>query len=346
MRKRERKKGSGSYSGYCSLMLIFTILLLMGLVLPPISHDAEAAHVFTLRRDVAALDTIEVEVETDFFNLQSGHELPLLVTVTHLGYPVEGAAIYVTCTVDDVCTFRMEPNLTDENGQMMVYMLAESDEDVVVDVYTSAYMQNYTPDTYILEDIAIEAVEPLLDSTNMIYVGIGSLMAIAAIGATETGKYALLKLLVVPLYTRVRREDVLDHFVRGQIYGYIQSHPGAHYNAIKQELKVNNCTLSHHLRTLELQGYLKSHRDGTYKRFYPTGQEVPRTRGIQLSDLQMCILDAIRQVPGVTQKDIAKNEGITQQSVSYNLRAMVRVGILASERDGVRKRYFIVNEGL
>ena len=146
------------------------------------------------------------------------------------------------------------------------------------------------------------------------------------------------------MYSRVKKENVLDHFVRGQIYGYVMSHPGEHYNGIKQALKVNNGTLSHHLKTLEMQGYLKSHRDGTYKRFYPTGTKTPRNKGIQLSDLQIGIVDAIRQVPGITQKEIAKREGITQQSVSYNLRILIRFGVLQFSREGVRKRYFITEE--
>ena len=69
--------------------------------------------------------------------------------------------------------------------------------------------------------------------------------------------------------------------------------------------------------------------------------KIPRKKGIQLSDLQMGMVDAIRQTPGISQKDIALIEGISQQSVSYNLAILERMGILDSTRDGVRKKYFI-----
>jgi predicted transcriptional regulator len=228
---------------------------------------------------------------------------------------------------------------------MVVYLKAITEEEICVDVKVVAYSDNYSWNSVVLRDIAIEPVEGILDRPEILFVGLGGgVMALTLLGATEVGKYALLKLLFVPLYSRIRKDDVLDHFVRGQIYGHILSHPGEHYNGIKQALQVNNGTLSHHLRTLEMQGYLKSQRDGTYKRFYPTGTKLPRKKGIQLSDLQIGIVDAIRQIPGLTQKDIAKREGKTQQSVSYNLKLLERIEVLRSERDGIRKKYFIIED--
>ncbi len=344
-RKRRSMYESGSHSRFSKVaVMLLMVGLLAVLFISLVPQDVTGAHTFIPRRDVAAQSSVEVEIYSEFLNMESGHELPLTITVTHLGYPVPGAIVNVTSSAESVCTFRSESETTDANGQMVVFLLARSNEEICVDITATAYVVNLTSDTFVLRDIAIEPADSILDGPGVLYMGIGGAMAIIAIGATETGKYALLKLLVVPLYTRVRREDVLDHFVRGQIFGHIMSHPGAHYNAIKQALKVNNGTLSHHLKTLEMQGYLKSHRDGTYKRFYPTGQQIPRTKGIQLSDLQMCILDAIKKVPGLTQKDIALEQNISQQSVSYNIRALVRVGALASKRDGVRMRYFIDQE--
>lgn len=328
------------------IIAILFMASLLALTAPVFSDEAAGAHFFTPNNwDVAAQDSIDVEIYTDLYNIPSGSELQLTITVTHMGYPQPDATVNISTEPEGICTFRYESEVTDVNGQMMVYLKARVNEETCVDVEAVAHWENYTSYPYKLRDIAIEPVEPFIESRDILYVGIGGgVMALAMLGATEVGKYALLKLMFVPLYSRIRKDDVLDHFVRGQIYGYIMSHPGEHYNGIKQALKVNNGTLSHHLRTLEMQGYLKSQRDGTYKRFYPTGTKLPRRKGIQLSDLQMEIVDAIRQIPGLTQKDIAKREGITQQSVSYNLKLLERIGVLKSERDGVRKRYFILQD--
>jgi predicted transcriptional regulator len=320
-------------------LFIISILFLTMVTMP----DVEAAHIF--HRDIAAEDHLVADVETESLNIESGHELPFTITVTHGGLPVAGAWAELISS-RDCCNFRFDNNTSDDNGQIIAYMTGTAKEELVtVDVAVIARSNDFSssPPVYI-RDITIEPVEQILDREDILYVGIGGLLAVTALAATEFGKYGLIKLLFVPLYSRVRKENVLDHFVRGQIYGYIMSHPGEHYNGIKQALKVNNGTLSHHLKTLEMQGYLKSHRDGTYKRFYPVGTKVPRNKGIKMSDLQIEIVDAIRQVPGITQKEIARREGITQQSVSYNLRILVRLGVLQCARDGVRKKYFIVEE--
>jgi len=51
-------------------------------------------------------------------------------------------------------------------------------------------------------------------------VGFG-LLAVGLVGFTENGRYRLLMALALlfPMYTRILKEDVLDQFVRGQIYG-------------------------------------------------------------------------------------------------------------------------------
>lgn len=345
---RERVRNPRCHRGVSkpafSGLALFLFIVFVFIALPVLSGHGKAAHTFVPRRDISAPESLCVEISTEVLYVESGNELPLTVTVTHRGYPVTGAFVNLTGSPNYLCAFEYVNHTTDENGQVFAYLRVEADRSLNVDIMAEAYMENYTSNSYVLKDIVVELPRVLLDGSDIIYVGIGGTVAVCLVGTTEAGKYALLKLFIVPLYSRLSREDVLDHFVRGQIYGYIMSHPGEHYNAIKMSLQVNNGTLSHHLRTLELQGYIKSQRDGTYKRFYPVGTSVPRRRGIQLSDLQMGIIDTIRQTPGITQKEIAKLEGITQQSVSYNLSSLERLGVLTSQRIGIRKRYFITQE--
>ena len=182
-------------------------------------------------------------------------------------------------------------------------------------------------------------VRPLLTGTETVGAGIGIAAILAALASTEPGKYGLWNLVLFPLYTRLKREEVLDHFVRGQIYGYIMSHPGEHYNSLKDALKVTNGTLAHHLRTLEVQGFIKSDRDGVYKRFYPVEMQIPRDKGIRLSDLQHHILTLIRDTGGSSQQEIADRLLVSQQTVSYNLRALSREGLVRMEKAGRTKRY-------
>ena len=60
---------------------------------------------------------------------------------------------------------------------------------------------------------------------NFVIIGsaIGGLSALGAVGATEAGRYGLMRVFFLPLYTRVSKDEVLDHFNRGRIYGYIDA---------------------------------------------------------------------------------------------------------------------------
>lgn len=291
------------------------------------------------------LKSLDITVNYETMHVESGVPLYFFVTVTHDRLPVEGALIQFNSTADGLCDFTYESQYTDVDGRVVVYLTAYSESGMMLDVFATASIEGYAVAYHLIKDITIQAPAPIIPERDIpSYLSITGIITLIIIASTETGKYGLFKMLLVPLYSRLKKDELLEHFVRGQIYGHIMSHPGEHYNHIKQKLGVTNGTLSHHLRTLELQGYIKSHRDGTYKRFYPTGMTIPRKKGIQLSDLQIGIVDAIRQSPGISQKDIAQREGISQQSVSYNLAILERMGILDSIRDGVRKKYFISSD--
>lgn len=163
------------------------------------------------------------------------------------------------------------------------------------------------------------------------------------LASTESFGYSLFNIIAFPLYSRIKKEEVLDHFVRGQIYGFIVSNPGEHYNSIREKLKVTNGTLSHHLRTLEVQGFIKSRKESIYRKFYPIEMKFPRDRGVKLSDLQISILNLMGKRSAPTQKDIVSTLGISQQVASYNLRILARKGIVQVQKEGRKRKYYLVD---
>ena len=108
--------------------------------------------------------------------------------------------------------------------------------------------------------ISVEAVGIAL----AVFLALGGI----AVGWNEVVMFALITQLL-PLYSKIRREEVLDQYTRGKIHGYIIANPGEHYNSLKAQLRLKNGTLAYHLRVLEREGYVKSVRDGPFKRFYP-----------------------------------------------------------------------------
>ncbi len=116
---------------------------------------------------------------------------------------------------------------------------------------------------------------------------------------------------------------MLDQFVRGQIYGFIKTNPGVHYNQILRKVGVKNGTLSYHLGVLEKTELIQSRREGLkYRVFYPTGMNFPKAERFRLTELQIQIIGSIRSQPGLTQKEIARLLGQKPQTINYNIKVL------------------------
>ena len=174
---------------------------------------------------------------------------------------------------------------------------------------------------------------------------LGALSALgAAAMASENVKYALL-MIFIPLYSKIKREQVLDHFVRGQIYGYVLANPGEHYNAIKVALNLTNGSLAHHLKTLEREQFVKSKRFGLYRRFYPMHMKIPEDGFFTPNEIQKTIVDLIRGAPAITQKEIAERLGLTPPTVNYHVSILSGHGAIRVERAGRKTHCFVVEGG-
>ena len=190
-------------------------------------------------------------------------------------------------------------------------------------------------------DVAPKAKAPLVTPT----VAVASVTLIATcsiiglLGGTEVGRYALLAGLLIPLYTKLMKDRVLDHYLRGKIHGYIIANPGEHYNAIKEQLDVTNGALSYHLRVLEREGYIRSRMDGMYKRFYPSEMKLPRSTH-RISSFQEVILTIVKNNHGVSQKDIARRIGVSSQVINYHIKLLEDAGLIQVDRTRRKSRVY------
>lgn len=152
--------------------------------------------------------------------------------------------------------------------------------------------------------------------------------------STENGKYALFQFLYVPLYSRIKKDRVLDNFTRGMIYGFIMSHPGVHYNYIKQKLGLNNGSIVYHLTVLERQELIKSERVGLYKRFYPIGKTFADSELMELNETQEKLIELLRDHPGLTQRELAEMTNISARVINYHVGLLQRARLVRLERIG------------
>lgn len=187
--------------------------------------------------------------------------------------------------------------------------------------------------------VRVHEAEEEVDDFIFIMGALGVTMAIigASIGVTEYGRFKFLLYFIVPLYSKLNKEKVLNQFLRGQIYGYIMAYPGENYSSIKKALNVENGTLTHHLYILEREGFVTSRVDGRYKRFYPIGTSARKK--VKTSMIQKAILKMIRQNPNMTQTEIAESLETSKQVVNYHVKSLVNDGLLSVSKNGSSLEY-------
>jgi DNA-binding MarR family transcriptional regulator len=188
--------------------------------------------------------------------------------------------------------------------------------------------------------IRVQEMDPEpVDNTLLILGAMGAIVVTlgAFTGFTEYGRFRFFLYFLVPLYSKLNKDKVLNQFLRGQIYGYIMAYPGENYSSIKKAMGVENGTLTHHLYILEREGFVTSRVDGRNKRFYPAG--VTREKKKKASMIQKAILKMIRQSPDVTQTEIAEALGTSKQVVNYHIKSLQKVGLLSVAKNGSHLEY-------
>ncbi len=168
------------------------------------------------------------------------------------------------------------------------------------------------------------------------------LLALAGIVAsTEVGRYGLM-LLFLPLYTKLRKEKILDQRTRGLIQGYVMANPGCNYTLLRDNLDLADGTLTYHLQVLEREGFVYSIREGLFRCFYPTGLPPPRRGKLHLSDTQADIVRICKRIPGITVGEIATAMNRRPNVISYHLKLLSEGGLITLEEDGRHVRVYPV----
>jgi DNA-binding MarR family transcriptional regulator len=165
----------------------------------------------------------------------------------------------------------------------------------------------------------------------------GFVVSLSAAGAiflfTEIGKVALFYYIYL-LYTRIKKEYILDNFTRGEIFGYIKANPGVHFSEIKRALELKNGSLAYHIKTLEKRELIVSRRDRGYKRFYPKTMKLPDRNIRELIPVQRNIMHIVNESPGISQTAIAEKLDISFQLVHYHVKILREAEYIILEKDG------------
>lgn len=166
--------------------------------------------------------------------------------------------------------------------------------------------------------------------------------SVTAFSSTEAGRFQAMMLLI-PLFTRLKEDDILAQETRWKIMGAVYAQPGITYSELKRVLNLENGTLIHHTHVLKKNKKIVTRLDGPSRRYYSISmkkQSVAMVPGPRLNRLQIEILANIEEYPGYNQKQISKELNINQSKLSYHLRQLEDKNYLEVAQ-GKHKRYFL-----
>ena len=133
------------------------------------------------------------------------------------------------------------------------------------------------------------------------------------------------------MYSKIRRDNLLNHAVRRRIYEHVKDNPGEHYRAILDDLELSMGVLTYHLNRLEKGEYLRSRQDGMYRRFFVAGR---KTEVRFFTDIQESIMTVIHENQGISQSGIAERINVSRKVVNYHVRILDQAGLVSVETRG------------
>jgi len=147
-------------------------------------------------------------------------------------------------------------------------------------------------------------------------------------------KIVIISALVLSLsiwnYSRIRRERLLDHSTRQNIFDYIKDNPGIHLRGIKTDLDLSMGVLNHHLNKLQEEEMIRVRSQGQYKRYYPAGARISDQPHLSPSKKQ--VYQAITNSPGMNPNEVANAVGQPPKNVYYHIQSLERNGLIKTRR--------------
>ena len=152
----------------------------------------------------------------------------------------------------------------------------------------------------------------------------------------------LLALAAVGLYSRIRRDRVLENGNRERIVRILRARPGLTSREVAAELGLARVVVQHHLVVLLTHRFVLRQRIGRADRYHATdapldARAVERARSLR-DPTRRRIAEAIAASGGLSQADVAARAGVSLRLASYHLTRLERVG-LVTRQEGSPRRY-------
>jgi predicted transcriptional regulator len=159
----------------------------------------------------------------------------------------------------------------------------------------------------------------------------------------------VLKFLLAPLFTRLTKEQALEHPRRKQIFEYIQQHPGANFREVARNTGIAAGTVRHHLNVLERSGQVVEHSHGSTVRLFENHGKFDHN----WSDLVLLrepalgkLHDWLKAHPNSPQKAVLEAmeaENWSRSTTQHRLSRLVDGGVASIRLQGRLKMYTVID---
>lgn len=169
--------------------------------------------------------------------------------------------------------------------------------------------------------------------------GAGVAAGAGAIGLLAAAVYYFLPMLKAApawgLFSRVRRERVLDHPLRTQVMEAIEASPGIHHNDLARVVGRGHSAVEHHVRKLVEARLVEAPMQGGYRCYFPRGRADRNTMaaaGATKARGAREFLAAVTASPGCTAKQAAAAAGIAPATAHHHLKRLQEAGLIEGRR--------------
>ena len=184
---------------------------------------------------------------------------------------------------------------------------------------------------------------PMIETSWFMVVALISIFAIFTVSRKKGG--GLATVFLSPLYTKLKRDRILNHNVRKDIYDFLQQNPGTNYSKMRSELGLQTSSTVHHLRVLEREGLIRSHKELGRRLFYPKGSDNTPFQGYSsrpISPLQDRIIQHLMGHGPVSSRELEFALKLKRSSIHYSLKRLQDRELIVGNRVGRETLYTAV----
>lgn len=143
--------------------------------------------------------------------------------------------------------------------------------------------------------------------------------------------------VAIPLFSRIHRDDALDHARRALILEVVTNQPGVGFVDLRRATGFGSGTLAHHLAVLRQHKLIDTRKRGRRSVYFRQGTTLHDP--VQPVDE---VLRYLQQAPASNATAIAKALQRPRTTIAYQLQQLERLGVLTSQKAGRDRRYQVL----